>query len=82
VGRRANSHVEIVISDDGPGFPEEMLQSGPLPFFSQRERGSGLGLATVRRFARDLGGRMTISNIQPHGARVALELPNGEGHAG
>jgi len=82
LGRRKNGHVEIMISDDGPGFPEEMLESGPIPFFSRRERGSGLGLATVRRFARDLGGRLTISNVQPHGARVVLELPNGEDHVG
>jgi C4-dicarboxylate-specific signal transduction histidine kinase len=80
--QRAGSQVEIVVSDDGPGFPEAMLESGPQPFFSQRDRGSGLGLATVRRFARDAGGRMTIANIQPHGARVTLYLPKESTHDG
>ncbi|MGD8681908.1 MAG: ATP-binding protein [Lysobacterales bacterium] len=80
--QRAGSQVEIVVSDDGPGFPEAMLESGPQPFFSQRDRGSGLGLATVRRFARDAGGRMTIANIQPHGARVTLYLPQESTHDG
>ena len=80
IARRTEDHVEISITDSGPGFPGEVLESGPLPFFSQRERGTGLGLATVRRLARDLGGRLIIANVKPHGARVTLEFPCGGGH--
>ncbi|MGH7785766.1 MAG: sensor histidine kinase [Candidatus Binatia bacterium] len=69
------SRLRITIADDGPGFPAELLQNGIRPFFSTRERGTGLGLPMVRRFARDLGGDIVLSNRAPHGACVALELP-------
>ena len=42
------------------------------PFFSTRERGTGLGLAMVRRFARDLGGTIELANREPRGAQVTL----------
>ncbi|WP_348529969.1 ATP-binding protein [Methylocaldum sp. RMAD-M] len=37
--------------------------------------GTGLGLAMVQRFTRDLGGQLDISNVEPRGARVSLTLP-------
>jgi two-component system NtrC family sensor kinase len=72
---REDSRVRITVSDDGPGFPQELLQNGIRPFFSTREGGTGLGLPMVRRFARDIGGEITLSNRQPHGACVTLLLP-------
>jgi two-component system NtrC family sensor kinase len=71
----ADRTLRISVSDDGPGFPAEVLETSIRPFFSTRERGTGLGLATVRRFARDLGGTVEVSNRQPHGAQVTLILP-------
>jgi two-component system NtrC family sensor kinase len=74
---RENDKVRITVSDDGPGFPAELLQSGIRPFFSTREGGTGLGLPMVRRFARDAGGELTLANQQPHGACATLLLPAG-----
>jgi two-component system, NtrC family, sensor kinase len=67
--------VRIVVSDNGPGLPRELFDSGIRPFFSTRERGTGLGLAMVRRFARDVGGSLELANRTPHGAQVTLILP-------
>lgn len=67
--------VAVSVSDDGPGFPREMLEEGIRPFFSTREKGTGLGLALVRRFVRDVGGSLELTNLSPHGARVTLRLP-------
>ena len=74
---RENDKVRITVSDDGPGFPTELLESGIRPFFSTREGGTGLGLPMVRRFARDVGGELTLANRQPHGACATLLLPAG-----
>jgi two-component system, NtrC family, sensor kinase len=71
----ADRGVRIAVADDGPGFPAELLDGGIRPFFSTRERGTGLGLAMVRRFARDLGGSVELANVEPHGARVTMVLP-------
>ncbi len=68
----------IVVEDDGPGFPDETLESGSQPFRTSRSGGTGLGLAMVRRVVRDLDGRLELSNRTPSGARVRLVLPRGE----
>jgi signal transduction histidine kinase len=67
--------LRLAVTDDGPGFPRELLENGIRPFFSTRERGTGLGLAMVRRFARDLGGSIELSNVDPQGARVTVIVP-------
>lgn len=74
VGRR-NGILRMEVRDDGPGFPEELLATAGQPFRTRRSKGTGLGLATVQRTARDLGGSMTVSNLEPRGASVALRLP-------
>jgi two-component system NtrC family sensor kinase len=72
---RAGDQLRIAVSDDGPGFPPEMLEAGIRPFWSTRVHGTGLGLAMVRRLARDIGGEVQLANRQPHGAMVTLILP-------
>jgi len=72
---REGNQVRISVTDDGPGFPAELLHGGIRPFFSTREQGTGLGLAMVRRFARDIGGTLSLANREPHGASATLLLP-------
>ncbi len=67
--------LRVSVSDDGPGFPQELLQSGIRAFVSHRVGGTGLGLSMIERFARSIGGSMKISNLEPHGACVTLDLP-------
>jgi signal transduction histidine kinase len=70
----------VTVSDDGSGFPAEVLRRIPRPFLSTAERGTGLGLTMVHRFVRDLGGELELSNREPHGARVTLTLPDCVNH--
>ncbi|MDD5364196.1 MAG: ATP-binding protein [Gallionellaceae bacterium] len=65
----------LSVSDQGPGFPELLLHGGVRPFASARPGGTGLGLASVRRLAQDLGGSLTLENVAPHGACITLLLP-------
>ncbi|MGD2081535.1 MAG: ATP-binding protein [Chromatiales bacterium] len=74
---REDDRLVLSVSDDGPGFPEEMLRAGVRPFATGRAGGTGLGLAMVRRFTRDHDGEMELANLEPHGARVTLRLPCG-----
>jgi signal transduction histidine kinase len=65
----------LCVEDEGPGFPEQMLRAGVRPFATGRPGGTGLGLAMVRRFARDNDGELELANREPYGARVILRLP-------
>lgn len=72
---QADDRLTVSVCDNGPGFPEELLKSGVRAFVSFRPGGTGLGLATVRRFARDLGGDIELRNLPDGGACVNLNLP-------
>ncbi|MGD8871896.1 MAG: ATP-binding protein, partial [Gemmatimonadota bacterium] len=65
----------VSVEDEGPGFPDAVLQSGGRPFATSREGGTGLGLAIARRAARDLGGTLELYNREAGGAGARIELP-------
>jgi signal transduction histidine kinase len=65
----------IDVFDNGPGFSQDLLNYGIRPFRTSRQNGTGLGLAMVQRFIKDVGGTIKLSNQQPHGACVTLLLP-------
>ncbi|HEY8219173.1 MAG TPA: ATP-binding protein [Methylobacter sp.] len=68
--------LRIDVQDDGIGFSQDMLEHGIRPFRTSRQRGTGLGLAMVQRFVKDVGGTISLANQPPHGACVSILLPN------
>lgn len=69
--------VHLNVIDDGPGFPPDLLKTGIRPFVTGKSGGTGLGLAMVQRFVRELGGQVTLENVTPRGACVRMKLPPG-----
>jgi two-component system sensor histidine kinase HydH len=67
--------VEVTVDDDGPGLPEGDPEQLFDPFYSTRERGTGLGLALARRIARAHGGELSAGPSPAGGARFTLVLP-------
>jgi nitrogen fixation/metabolism regulation signal transduction histidine kinase len=65
----------INVLDNGPGFSKDILNYGIRPFRTSHQRGTGLGLAMVQRFVKDVGGTIELTNQQAHGASVTLLLP-------
>ncbi|MGM0557849.1 MAG: ATP-binding protein [Myxococcota bacterium] len=65
----------IVIVDDGPGIPEDKLEEIMTPFFTTREKGSGLGLALARQIVEQHGGELVIASTEGDGTRVTVTLP-------
>ena len=65
----------IDVFDNGPGFSQDLLNYGIRPFRTSRQNGTGLGLAMVQRFIKDVGGTIKLTNLQPHGACVTVLLP-------
>jgi two-component system sensor histidine kinase RegB len=73
---RDDGNVVLVVSDNGPGFSEEMLAAFGKPYQSTKGRpGSGLGLFLVMNVVRKLGGTVTAANAAEGGAIVTLTLP-------
>jgi signal transduction histidine kinase len=73
-------HVELHVSDEGRGFPEELLprafeRFGRGPHARAKEPGSGLGLALVKAVAVAHGGRAQARNRREGGADVSITLP-------
>jgi signal transduction histidine kinase len=76
VGIRAeDSRVLIQVEDEGQGIPAELLEKIWDPFFTTKDKGSGLGLGIVRNIIEAHGGGIRIENRAPRGARVTVELP-------
>jgi signal transduction histidine kinase len=73
----AGDSVDIVVSDRGPGIPEELRDDAVRKYRRLEEarttEGSGLGLAMVRAVARLHGGDLLLEDNQP-GLRVHLVL--------
>jgi signal transduction histidine kinase len=72
---REGRMAQIAIIDTGPGFSDEALASVGTPFYSTRDGGTGLGLATSMRIARDHGGELSVDPDHASGARVCVRLP-------
>ena len=73
--RAESGDLVLEVRDDGPGFPDELLERGIRPNWSARGGGTGLGLEIVDRFVRDNGGRLALSNRSPHGACALVRVP-------
>ncbi|MCK4794774.1 MAG: PAS domain S-box protein [Desulfobacteraceae bacterium] len=70
-----HKRVKIVVRDTGNGFDEKALSQIFTPFFTTKEGGSGLGLATVKRIVEGLKGEVSGSNHPEGGARIIILLP-------
>ncbi|MBV8614838.1 MAG: response regulator [Acetobacteraceae bacterium] len=67
----------IEISDDGAGIAPDLLARVFEPFFTTKEpeRGSGIGLASVRVALKGMGGAVTIASAPGRGTTLRLYLP-------
>jgi nitrogen fixation/metabolism regulation signal transduction histidine kinase len=76
VGTSASGEtVQLIITDNGCGFPENVIQRAFEPYVTTKPRGTGLGLAIVKKIVEEHGGAATIANVAPRGARVTVQLP-------
>ena len=76
-----NGTARIVIEDEGPGIPPDLLGQVFEPFFRadparrQDIRGAGLGLTIAREIIQRAGGTISIANGAGGGLRQIVELP-------
>lgn len=71
-----NNIITTSIEDDGTGVPDELLEKIWNPFFTTKEKGTGLGLGIVSNIIKSHNGDIRVENRQEgSGVRVVIELP-------
>ena len=59
---KTSSRVRLSVRDNGIGFPEHILKRAFEPYVTTKVKGTGLGLAVVKKIADEHGARIDISN--------------------
>ena len=67
--------VELAVADNGPGLPEGFGERWFEPYTTSKARGTGLGLAVVKKIAEEHGGSVRAENRAEGGAVFTLRLP-------
>lgn len=75
---RTGRYVRIVIEDQGTGIAQEHLPKIFDPYFTTKQTGSGLGLATVYSIVRSHGGHITVESKLGNGTAFSVYLPASE----
>ncbi|WP_293467357.1 ATP-binding protein [Polaromonas sp.] len=74
----SSRRVRLSVRDSGTGFPEHILKRAFEPYVTTKVKGTGLGLAVVKKIADEHGARVDISNRvvdgQVQGAQVSLSF--------
>ncbi|HKT29593.1 PAS domain-containing protein [Dyella sp.] len=70
-------YVEIVIADNGPGIPHDIVNRVLDPFFTTKTegKGTGLGLSVAYGFAKQSGGTLYVESKEGLGTSIHLLLP-------
>ena len=73
--RRYEGGVEVELSDTGGGIPPEDLTRIFEPFYSTKERGTGLGLAFTRQVVEEQGGSIRCESAVGQGTTFVIRMP-------
>tara|TARA_B100000029_G_scaffold75757_1_gene67438 strand:- start:4536 stop:6317 length:1782 start_codon:yes stop_codon:yes gene_type:complete len=73
-----NDYITINITDNGVGFSNKDGKELIKPYFTTKEKGSGLGLSIVNKIINDHNGTIIFLN-QTNGAKVEIKLPINHG---
>jgi len=74
--------IRLIIADEGPGIPDDIKDKVFAPFFTTKEYGTGLGLATVHRSVEYMGGSIRLRTEEGKGTAFIIDLPTKAGEPG
>ena len=72
--KSASGTIEMVVADNGPGFPKSLMDNIFEPYVTNKEKGTGLGLAIVKKIAEEHNGTLIAAN-RKQGAEIRVILP-------
>lgn len=70
-----NAQIKLSLHDSGPGIDQSILEKIWDPFFTNKPKGTGLGLGIVKQIIEAHDGHITIANAAPRGTIVEILLP-------
>jgi signal transduction histidine kinase len=74
----AGGGVWVSLTDTGGGIPQEQIKRIFEPYYTTKEKGSGLGLMIVQRIVRDHDGRLELMSHGGKGTTFRVWLPQEE----
>ena len=69
-----NNQVEILVSDSGPGIPDDMREHIFEPFYTTKRGGTGLGLSITKQIVTTHKGTITVTSV-PGGTAFQVKFP-------
>ncbi|RYH69873.1 MAG: HAMP domain-containing protein [Alcaligenaceae bacterium] len=70
----SGQRVRLTVQDSGPGFAENILKRAFEPYVTTKTKGTGLGLAVVKKIADEHGARIELSNRVVDGAVAGAQV--------
>jgi nitrogen fixation/metabolism regulation signal transduction histidine kinase len=70
----SGERVRLTVQDSGTGFAENILKRAFEPYVTTKSKGTGLGLAVVKKIADEHGARIELSNRIQDGAVVGAQV--------
>jgi signal transduction histidine kinase len=67
--------VEVIFADTGPGIARDQLKNLFIPFFTTKEKGTGLGLPISQRIVSHHGGTIEVRTAPGRGSQFIVVLP-------
>ena len=68
-------HVIIEIKDNGVGMSQKQLEQLGTPYYSTKDKGTGVGLTIAYKIIRDMKGKIVVQSEQGVGTVFTIELP-------
>ncbi|MGH8016655.1 MAG: sensor histidine kinase, partial [Candidatus Zixiibacteriota bacterium] len=73
--KSTGSNIQISVSDNGTGIPEDQIDKVFTPFFSSKPSGTGLGLPLASKIIDLHGGHITVESKVGVGTTFRIHLP-------
>lgn len=70
----SSGRVRLIVRDNGPGFPPKILKRAFEPYVTTKSRGTGLGLAVVKKIADDHSARIDLKNRELEGRVIGAQV--------
>lgn len=73
--KRLGDNAMLCVEDNGPGFPDHLRARLFEPYATTKPKGTGLGLAVVKKIVEEHHGNIDVRNLESGGAVVCITLP-------